>query len=74
MFFLIYSWIKNNFEDTNSQSIAFLISIVTSLAIELALGFFGFFNVKGIFKNKKKYIREQTEIELNKALENDELN
>ena len=28
----------------------------------------------GIFKNKKKYIREQTEIELNKALENDELN
>jgi uncharacterized protein with PQ loop repeat len=74
MFFLIYSWIKNNFEDTNSQSIAFLISIVTNLAIELSLVFFGFFNVKGIFKNKEKYIREQTEIEFNKALENEELN
>ena len=68
LFFFIYSWIKNNVEETNSQSIAFLINIVTSLAIELALGLFGIFNVKGIFKNKKKYIKEQTEIELDKVL------
>ena len=74
IFSLIYFGIKNNFEDTNSQSVAFLISIVTSFAIEIALGFFGFFNIKGIFKNKNKYIKEQTEIELNKALENEELN
>ena len=74
IFSLIYFWIKNNFEDTNSQSVAFLISIVTSFAIEIALGFFGFFNIKGIFTNKNKYIKEQTEIELNKALENEELN
>ena len=68
MFGLIYFWIKNNFEDSNSQSTAFIIGIVTSLALEIAIGFWGYCNIKELFKSKNKYIKEQTEIELEKAL------
>lgn len=68
MFGLIYFWIKNNFEDSNSQSTAFIIDIVTSLALEIAIGFWGHCNIKELFKSKNKYIKEQTEIELEKAL------
>lgn len=71
MFYYIYSWIKNNVEETNSQSIAFVISIVTSITIEIALNIWGFCNIKELFKSKERYIEEQTEIELDKALNSD---
>lgn len=71
MFYFIYSWIKNNVEETNSQSIAFIISIISGLVLEFALAFFGYCNIKEIFKNKKRYIEEQTEIELAKVLNSD---
>lgn len=54
MFYFIYSWIKNNVEETNSQSIAFIISIISSLALEFALAFFGYCNIKDILKSKLK--------------------
>lgn len=68
LFYFIYSWIKNNVEETNSQSIAFVISIVTSIAIEIALSICGYCNLKELFQSKKRYIEEQTEIELDKVL------
>lgn len=68
MFYFIYSWIKNNVEETNSQSIAFVISIVTSIAFEIALSIWGYCNIKELFQSKKRYIEEQTKIELEKVL------
>ena len=71
MFYFIYSWIKNNVEETNSQSIAFVISIVTSIILEIALSIWGYCNIKELFQSKKKYIEEHTKIELEKALNSD---
>ena len=70
LFFIIYSLIKNNFEDSNSQSISFILSIISGFFSEFALWGFGYCNIKEIFKNKQKYIREQTDIKLNEALKN----
>ena len=72
MFYFIYSWIKNCTEETDSQSINFIINIVTSFVMELTLGIFGYCNVQKFFKNKKKYIEEETQKALNKALNNDD--
>ncbi len=65
--FLIYSWIKNHCDNTNSQSTAFIISIVASIVIELAFGIWGYCNVKEIFKSRKRYINGQMDLELENA-------
>lgn len=72
--YMVYTFIKNNFEDNNSQSIGFAIDIVTSSLFELALVVLGYSKVDTLFKGRKKYIEEQTEIQLAKALNNDALN
>lgn len=74
MAYMAYTFIKNNFEDNNSQSIGFAIDLITSSLFELALVILGYSKVNTLFKGRKKYIKEQTEIELNKALKNEELN
>jgi hypothetical protein len=71
MFYFLYSWIRINFEDSNSQSQAFIISVVTSLVIEIALSIWGFCNIKELFKSRKRYIEEQTKIELEKVISNE---
>lgn len=72
--YMAYTFIKNNFEDSDSQSLGFLIDIVTSSLFELALVVIGYSKVSTLFKGRKRYIEEQTEIEFDKALNNDTLN
>lgn len=63
-----YTFIKNNFEDNDRQSIGFLIDLATSSIFELGIFILGYSKVNTLFKGRKRYIEEQTKIELEEAL------